>query len=140
MWKQSYYPTFEESGYEMPANTWRYGFAMFIVTAIAGFALAFYVIDVNNGFNHGFTVPAKEVKSAATLTNVTQPQKTMPNTQGIFEVKGFDINKEAVKNLVVKHHIQPTKATPAAPITKKEPEQKPIPVPDEPVTAPRISQ
>lgn len=140
MWKQSYYPTFEESGYDMPANTWRYGFAMFVVTAIAGFALAFYVIDANDGFNHGFTVPAKEVKTNTHLTNTLQIQQTAPSTEGIFEVKGLDVNKEAVKNLVVKQHIQPTKANPAAPITKKEPEAKPIPIPDEPVTAPRISQ
>lgn len=140
MWKQSYYPPFEESGYEMPANTWHYGFAMFVITAIAGFALAYYVIDANNGFNHGFTLPAKEVKTTTSLTNATQSQPTIPNTQGIFELKGFDISKEAVKNLVVKQHIQPTKTTPAPMTKKKEPEQKPSPVPDEPVTAPRIAQ
>jgi hypothetical protein len=140
MWKQSYYPPFEESGYDMPSNTWRYGFAMFVVMAIASFTFAYYLIDANNGFNHGFTEPAKELKTTTHLTNTLIPNSTTPNMQGIFEIKGLDVTKEAVKNLVVKHHIQPTKATPAAPITKKEPEQKPIPVPDEPVTAPRISQ
>jgi len=139
MWKQSYYPPFEESGYDMPANTWRYGFAMFVVTAIAGFALAYYVIDVNDGFNHGFTEPAKEIKTTLRLTNATQIQQEVPSTHGIFELKGFDIFKQPVKDIVVKQQNHPAKATPSAPITKKEPEPKPVPVPDEPVTAPRIT-
>jgi hypothetical protein len=140
MWKQPYYPPYEESGFELPQNHWRNGFIAVVISAAALFAFAYYVIDANNGFNHGFGEPAKEVRTTSTLTNTGTFQPAIQHIQSVTESKGFDALKALMKEtpVVTKQIRKPV----AIPVKRDEllpnPETKPLPEPEEPVTAPRI--
>jgi hypothetical protein len=128
MWKQPYYPPYEESGFELPQNHWRNGF------------IAVVIIDANNGLNHGFGEPAKEVRTTSTLTNTGTFQPAIQHIQSVTESKGFDALKALMKEtpVVTKQIRKPV----AIPVKRDEllpnPETKPLPEPEEPVTAPRI--
>jgi hypothetical protein len=140
MWKQAYYPPFEESDYEGAQDNWRIRYFTLVTCTIAGLALLFYVIDVNDGFNHGFGVPAKALKTTSLLTNASTLLPAISQGQGFMEVNGFDLTSETVINPVVKKKTQHVRLTQDVPIITKETEPKPTPEPEEPVTAPRISQ
>jgi hypothetical protein len=136
MWKQDYYPPFEDSEYLGANHNWRYGFSMTLVTMIAGLALAYHVIDANDGFNRPFTEPAKSMRGHEVLTNTSAVASTVPTAHDAIEVKGFDIFK-AVRSIAEKEKARPIQQAKQPALVKKEVPAAAIPPAQEPVTAPR---
>jgi len=139
MWKQDYYPPFEDSEYLGAHHNWRYGFSMTLVAMIAGLAFAYHIIDANDGFNRPFTEPAQQMRGSTLLTNASTVSSTVPTLQDAIQVKGFDVFN-AVKNIAEKEKVRPVQqAKQPAVVKKEEPVATPPPI-QEPVTAPRTSK
>ena len=138
MWKQDYYPPFEDSDYLGAKHNWRYGFSMSIVTMIAGLTLGYHVIDANDGFNRGFGEPAKVIRTNTLLTNATMVSSTLPTLQDAIEVRGLDVFK-AMTTITAKEQVRPIQQVKPAVVVKKEEPPVAPPEVEEPVTAPRIT-
>ncbi|HEY6171217.1 MAG TPA: hypothetical protein VIX80_03055 [Candidatus Kapabacteria bacterium] len=138
MWKQDYYPPFEDSDYLGASHNWRYGFSMTLVAMIAGLAFAYHIIDANDGFNRPFGEPAKEMRGSTLLTNSSSVSSTVPTVQDAIAVKGFDIFK-AVKNIAEKEKVRSIQQAKQPAVVKKEEAPVELPPIQEPVTAPRIT-
>ena len=139
MWKQDYYPPFEDSDYLGASHNWRYGFSMTLVTMIAGLAFAYHIIDSNDGFNRPFGEPAKQVRGSTLLTNASAISSTTPTLQDAIAVKGLDIFK-AVKGIAETEKVRSIQKVKAPSVVKKEEPAVELPPVQEPVTAPRITQ
>lgn len=137
MWKQDYYPPFEDSDYLGASHNWRSGFSMSLVTMIAGLALAYHLIDTNNGFNRPFGEPAKTMRGTTLFTNASVISSTVPTLQNAIEVKGLDVFR-AVKEIAITEKIRPIQQLKQPAVVKNEEPTVVLPEVQEPVTAPRI--
>lgn len=140
MWKQDYYPPFEDSEYLGAQHNWRYAFSASVITMLIGLASAYYIIDANDGFNRPFGEPARTLRGTPFLTNSSTITSVKPVFSNVIEVKGLDVFA------VTKEPSQSSaKIVKAKSVRKAVPVSEPIkdvpasfPEVHEPVTAPRI--